>query len=235
MPTVFITGANRGLGLEFARQYASDGWKVIATCRNPHKARQLQKINGQLIIRPLDITDCSQIKSLAKELRGYPIDVLINNAAVHGPRDASATFGNINIPAWLETMRTNLVAPFKVTEAFLKQIKSGKRKIIVFISSRAASVNERGKLKHHRTGGSYIYRSSKAALNAVAKSLAFDLCAEKIGVLVLHPGWVRTDMGTEEAWIDKETSVSGMRRVIEEFKLKKSGSFLAYNGKNIPW
>lgn len=235
MPTILITGASHGLGLEFTRQYAADGWKIIATCRCSDTAVDLKKIAGNVHIRSMDITDTSQVMAVAAELGGEAVDVLLNNAGIHGPRDAKASFGEIDVTAWLDVMRVNVFAQLKVTEAFLDCIKVSDRKIIVFISSRAGSIAERGLLPHHRPGGSYIYRSSKAALNSVAQSLAFDLTPQGIGILVLHPGWVKTEMGGPEATIDRKTSVSGMRKVIEKFSLAGSGTFYNYDGKVIPW
>ena len=235
MPTVFITGANRGLGLEFVRQYSDDGWMVFAACRNPDSATNLKELSGDIHICTLDVSDSRQIKALANRLKKETIDVLINNAGIHGPYDKTASFGNVDTEKWVEIIRVNVIAPLKVTEAFLDNVASSKRKTIVFISSRSGSISERGLLPHHEHGGSIIYRSSKTALNSVAKNLAYDLFPRGVGVLVLHPGWVRTDMGGREALIDKKTSVSGMRCIIEEFKLPDSGTFRNYDGEVIPW
>lgn len=235
MPTVLITGASRGLGLEFARQYADDGWRVIATYHRRESVARLREISGDIHIRPMDVANPSEIEAVATDLRGEAIDVLVNNAGIHGPRDASASFGRIDVATWLDVMRVNAMAPLKVTEAFLEHVRASDQKRVVFISSRAGSIVERGLLAHQKPGGSYIYRSSKAALNAVARGLAFDLGAEGIGVLVLHPGWVKTDMGGPDATIDDETSVSGMRRIIRESSPADSGTFRNYDGEVIPW
>ena len=235
MPTVLITGANRGLGLEFTRQYAADGWKVIATCRNPEAAVDLKRMPGNILICAVDIAQKTQIRAIADELATLPIDVLINNAGVHGPRDASSSFGDVDVIAWLEVMHVNAMAPMKVTEAFLPQVQASRQKKIVFISSRAGSIAERGSLPHHKPGGPYIYRTSKAALNAVAKGLGFDLCPHGISVIVLHPGWVKTETGGWDAPGDTATSVAGMRQVISQASPTDNGIFRNYDGTAIPW
>ena len=235
MPIVLITGARTGLGLEFARQYAASGWKVIATSRRPDAATDLRKIQGDVTIRMLDITNDRQIHAIADEFRGATVDILLNNAAIHGPRDEKASFGALDADAWLQVLRVNAIAPMKITEAFLPQVQASKQKKIVFISSRAGSISERGLLPHHQRGGPYVYRSSKAALNAAAKSLAFDLTPLGVSVIILHPGWVRTEMGGTKAALDQETSVAGMRRVISQSSVADNGVFVNYDGTEIPW
>ena len=235
MPTVLITGASRGLGLEFARQYGLDGWKVIATCRDPGAAMDLKILTGDIDILQMDIVELGQVAEVASTLKEVAIDLLLNNAGITGPRDQTASFGDIDIDAWLDLVRVNTISPFKVTEAFIHHVKASQWKMVVFISSRSGSVTERGSLPHHLRGGSYTYRSSKAALNAVAKSLAFDLAPTGVGVLALHPGWVNSGAGDPEAPLDVETSVSGMRKVIGGFTPDQSGSFLNYDGETIPW
>jgi NAD(P)-dependent dehydrogenase (short-subunit alcohol dehydrogenase family) len=233
--TVFITGANRGLGLEFAIQYAAEGWKVIATCRSPETAIDLGRIRGNIHILKMDITHMDEIRDVASKLKGVSIDVLLNNAGTHGPRDLNASFGNLDLKAWHEVIAINLMAPLKITETFIENVKVSEGKTIVFISSRAGSISERGLLPYHQYGGSYIYRSSKAALNAAAQSLSFDFAPQGILVLVLHPGWVKTEMGGLEALIDIETSVTKMRRIIGEFSPSNMGVFRNYDGTAIPW
>ncbi len=235
MPTVLITGASRGLGCEFARQYAADGWKVIATCRSPGGAGALQGLSGDVDVRQMDITEAPQIDALARDLGTRPVDLLINNAAIHGPRDAGASFGALDVAAWMEVMRVNALAPLKVTEAFLPHVRAGGQRKIVFISSRAGSIAERGALPHHRPGGPYVYRSSKAALNAGAKALAFDLGPQGISVVVLHPGWVKTETGGWDAPGDAASSVTAMRKVIDAATPTDNGHFRNFDGAEIPW
>lgn len=235
MPTVLITGANRGLGLEFAKQYGLDGWKVIATCRKPHAAKELKNITGNIDILRMDIENPNQIARVASTLKAVAIDLIINNAGATGSGDETTTFGDIDVEAWLNLIRLNTISPLKVTEAFINNIKSSRWKMIVFVSSRSGSITERGTLPHHSRGGNYSYRSSKAALNALAKSLAFDLLPIGIGVLVLHPGWVRSGAGDPEAPLNIKTSVTGMRNVISGFTPTQTGSFINHNGECIPW
>ena len=235
MPTVFITGANRGLGLEVSRQYANDGWEVIASCRNPEAAQELKSLQGNVKVCQMDITDQKQIKKVSLEYRNHAIDVLINNAAEHGPYDNSASFGDIDANEWLKVFLSNSISPLKVAEAFLENVKRSAQKKIAFISSRAGSISERGKLPHHQHGGSYIYRSSKAALNAATQSLAFDLEPQKICVIVLHPGFVRTGMSEDDAELDASISIAGMRKLISESTPKDNGLFRTYEGELISW
>jgi len=234
LPTVLITGASRGLGLEFARQYASDGWRVIATCRRADLPGELKEISGDINVREMDITDTDQVTEVANYFRGVAIDVLLNNAGITGPDDQSVTFGDLDITTWHAVMGVNAMAPLKVAEAFLDNVKASEQKTVVFVSSRASSISERGYLPHHQPGGSYIFRSSKAALNSAAKNLSFDLVPSGVKVLVLSPGWVKTDAGGPNAEIDPCTSVRGMRRQIADIPAT-AGQFRNYDGQVIPW
>lgn len=227
MATCLITGAGRGLGLEFARQYAADDWRVIATCRDPDAAPDLRRLKGRIEIHALDVTDFSQIERLAQRLDQVPIDVLINNAGLYGPRATPYDF--VDYAAWAEVMRVNTMAPLKISAVFSKNVARSERRVIVAITSMMGSIAD------NTSGDAYIYRSSKAALNAVVKSLSIDLRGKEITVVALHPGWVRTDMGGSAAPLEAEVSVAGMRRVIAKLALKDSGVFLDYAGKEIPW
>ncbi len=227
MPSVLITGASRGLGLEYARQYAADGWKVFATCRDPENAEALRGLPGDVDVRPLDVADFGQIQELAKALRKESIDLLLNNAGIYGPRPSK--LGGIEYDAWEQVMRINVLSPIRVTECFRDHVAGGALKKIAFMSSKMGSMGD------NESGASYIYRSSKAALNAAAKSLSVDLKPRGIAVAILHPGWVRTDMGGPGGLIDAPESVSGLRRVIDELSLENSGRFSNYDGTEIPW
>lgn len=227
MPTVLITGANRGLGLEFAKQYAAAGWKVYACCREPQAATALQDLTG-VTLHALDVADFRQIDRLAEELSNQAIDLLLNNAGIYPDRD-SRGFGDANVAAWELAFRVNAMAPLRMAEAFIEHVARGQEKTIAFVTSKMGSMDD------NTSGGVYLYRSSKAALNAVAKSLAIDLAPRGIRVALLHPGWVRTDMGGPHAWISAEESVVGMRRVIERLTPADSGRFLAYDGQQVPW
>jgi len=226
MPTVFITGANRGLGLEFTRQYLEDGWQVIATCRNVSKAVDLKSLSGNLSVHEMAVDDDRAVQALAGSLFDRAIDVLINNAGVMGPR---LGFGELDSQAWADVLRTNIIAPLRVAEAFADHVARSELKKIVTVSSKMGSMAD------NTSGGSFIYRSSKAGVNAAMRSLSFELAPRGIVAAVLHPGWVRTDMGGPNGLIDAPESVSGMRAVIASLDSGMSGRFWNYDGTEIPW
>lgn len=226
MLTVLVTGANRGIGLEFVRQYAADGWRVHAACRDPDKAAELRAITGDVRLHRLDVTDEGQLAALETSLAGEPIDILINNAGVRGLGDR---IGSTEVAGWLETLHVNAIAPVRVSERLIANLERGQRKLIVNITSRLGSIAE------NSSGGSYAYRSSKAALNMAAKSMSVDLKDRGIAVVVFHPGWVQTDMGGSGAPVTPPESVSGMRAKIAKLTAADSGQFFNYNGQPIPW
>lgn len=223
MPNILITGANRGIGLEFARQYKALGWHVIATCRHPQTATDLNALD--VSVRQLDVDDFDAIARLAVDLSGTPLDVVINNAGIYGGEGQE--LGRIDAQAWAATLHTNVMAPLKIAEAFAESMTG--RKVMAFLSSKMGSIAE------NSSGGTYLYRSSKAALNAVIKSLSIDLAGRGITCLALHPGWVRTAMGGPNALITPEQSVAGLLQVIDQAKPDQSGRFVDYAGKEIPW
>ena len=232
MYTVLITGANRGIGLEFARQYAADGWRVLACCRHPEKAEALDKLATEhpdsVLVHALDVADLEQIESLATLLANESIDVLINNAGYY-PDSDSKGFGHIDCDEWAQAFKVNTMAPLKMAEAFVSNVARSEFKIIATLSSKMGSVAD------NTSGGSYQYRSSKAAVNMVNKNLSLDLKDQGIATVVLHPGWVQTDMGGPNALITVEQSVSGLRQVIGQLTQADSGKFFAYDGQEIPW
>jgi NAD(P)-dependent dehydrogenase (short-subunit alcohol dehydrogenase family) len=225
MPTVFISGANRGLGLEFARQYARDGWRVIAASRSLDKAGALRALGSSVAVHALEVTDFAAVAALARALDGESIDVLIANAGIYGPRDMTAA--SIDAAGWGETFRVNTMAPLALAAAFHAQVARSVQRKAVAITSRLGSIAA------NTEGGLYAYRSSKAALNAVWRSFALD--HRDIIATVLHPGWVRTDMGGKSAPLGPEESVAGLRRVIASLEAADSGGFIGYDGKPIPW
>ncbi len=227
MPTVLITGANRGIGFEFARQYASDGWRVIATCRDPAKAGELSALGGDIEVHGLDVTDHARIQALAKSLKQSAIDLLLSSAGIYGPR--SVPLGGVDYQSWAEVLRVNAMSPLKLSECFVDHVARSDLKQIVAVTSKMGSIAD------NTSGGSYIYRSSKTALNAVMKSLSVDLAPSRVIVAVLHPGWVRTDMGGPRGLIEAKASVTGMRQVIAGLKPEDSGGFFNYDGAGIPW
>lgn len=239
MPTVLITGAGRGLGLELMRQYSADGWQVLACVRAPEKATQLQalaKTSGRVVLHALDVTDHAAVDALAAKLAGTAIDVLLNCAGSMGAGSFATeglTFGNFgssNYPDWLEVFRLNVLAPMKMAEAFVSQVAASEQKKIVTLTSVL------GSMAKNTVGGFYAYRASKAAVNAVMRSMSVDL-GKSHGIIAtpLHPGWVRTEMGGPRADIDAVTSVSGMRKVIAQLTLERAGRYWMYNGEELPW
>jgi NAD(P)-dependent dehydrogenase (short-subunit alcohol dehydrogenase family) len=231
MSTVLITGTNRGLGLEFSRQYAESGWNVLACCRNPEEADALNALAaryGNIQIHALDVGDFRQIDNLALQLGDRPIDVLLLNSGIYGDT-ADTGFGALDYPQWSRTLLINAQAPVRMTEAFLPHLLRGKLRLIVPITSLMGSMAD------NRGGGSLMYRSSKAALNAAMKTLSIDLKPQGVGVLILHPGWVKTDMGGAQAPTSVTESVAGMIRVIREFTLEDSGHFVNFKGVELPW
>jgi len=232
MKTTLITGTNRGIGLEFSRQYAADGWRVLACSRHPEKSDALNKLAAQypeqIIIHALDVSDHVQIDRLAQALAGESIDLLVNNAGIYPDSDKGG-FGHTDYADWLQAFRVNTMATLKMAESFATQITRSEQKTIVTITSKMGSIADNG------GGGSYLYRSSKAAVNMVVKSLAIDLKPIGIIAAVFHPGWVRTEMGGPNALITAEKSVSGIRHVIARLAIADSGKFFAYDGQVIPW
>ena len=226
--TVVITGANRGLGLEFCKQYLAEGYKVYACCRAPESAVELLKLKQEAGERletvPLDVINSAQLTNLKYTLQGESIDLLINNAGMYGER---LPFGEVNEQEWMQVLRVNTVAPLMVVQE-LADLMAADGKILL-MTSKMGSVGD------NTSGGSYIYRSSKAALNAVGKSLSHDLAGKGISVAICHPGWVVTDMGGSNALIDTQTSINGLRKVVDELTLESSGQFFNYDGSIIPW
>lgn len=226
---VFITGANRGIGLEFVRQYAGDGWRVIACCRDPLKATALTTLadssGGKVSVHSLDVSDFSQIERLASELKDRIIDLLINNAGFY----PHGSFASINYEEWQKAFLINTMAPMRMVECFVEQVASSRLRKIVTLSSKMGSIAD------NDSGGSYPYRTSKAAVNMVMKNLAIQLKPRGIAACTLHPGWVKTDMGGANAPIDVHQSVAGMRAVIDQLSVDNAGRFIAYDGQQIPW
>jgi NAD(P)-dependent dehydrogenase (short-subunit alcohol dehydrogenase family) len=230
MPVILITGANRGLGLELARQYAKDDWRVIACCREPENASELNQLAAtkpQLTVHLLDVQNARHLQALAAALKGQPIDVLLNNAGVYGQDDA--VFGNTDAERWLNTFHVNTIAPMKIMEAFVENVAASERRIMASMSSKMGSIADNG------SGGSYVYRSSKAALNMVMASAAVDLQTRGITCVILHPGWVRTDMGGPQGELSVEQSVTALRKTLANVTAKDNGRFYDIDGSIIPW
>ena len=230
MPSALITGANRGLGLEFAQQYLADGWQVFATCRDPGSASELQHLaeaSHKLRIMALDVTVPETVKAAAAEVTGQAIDLLLNNAGIGGARGQA--IGNIDYEAWAKVLEVNTMGPMRVSEAFVEQVARSKRKLIVTLTSGMGSIAD------NTSGGSIAYRSSKAAVNMVMRSLAIDLAPRGITCVVVNPGWVLTDMGGAQATMTPAESVKKMRDLIETLGPAQSGRFFNHDGREYPW
>jgi NAD(P)-dependent dehydrogenase (short-subunit alcohol dehydrogenase family) len=232
MKTLLITGASRGIGLEFCNQYAADGWRVLACCRDPGNADVLNKLATRypdlIKLHALDVTNHAQIEQLARTLSDETIDLLINDAGVYPAADKHG-FGHTDYAEWMTAFNINSMAPLKMVESFVKQIARSELKLIVTITSQMGSVAD------NSSGGSYLYRCSKAAANMVVKSLAVDLKEQGIISMAFNPGWVKTDMGGPNAMIPVGQSVTDMRKVIAGLTLADTGKFIGNDGVVIPW
>jgi NAD(P)-dependent dehydrogenase (short-subunit alcohol dehydrogenase family) len=224
--TVLVTGANRGLGLEFARQYAADGWRVIACCRSPDQAPELKKLGRKIEVRALDVTSQDSIQHMAQALSGAPVDVLINNAGLHGDH---TPFGATDVSLWKKILAVNTIAPIQVLTALIDNVAASPQRKVVNITSKVGSIGD------GPSGGSYAYRSSKTALNMAMANAAHELKARGITILLIHPGWVQTDMGGPSAPVAIEQSIAGIRRVIDKATIAETGHFYDYTGKQLPW
>jgi NAD(P)-dependent dehydrogenase (short-subunit alcohol dehydrogenase family) len=232
MPNVLVTGSNRGLGLEWVRHYAREGFRVFATCRHPAEADDLialAKTHPNITIHRLDVTQQDEVSALARELLNESIDILINNAGVYLEKYEEISLDHCRFDDWELTFRVNTLGCFRVTRALKRQVARSERRIVVAISSHMGSITEIG------TPNAYYYRSTKAALNAAMKGLSMELKPLGIGVLILHPGWNNTRMGGPDAPFRPVDTVAGMRQVIERFDMRHTGAFLRFDGTEIPW
>lgn len=230
MPSILVTGASRGIGLEWCRQYAEAGWRVFATCRHPEAAAELRDLaRGQprLSVHRLDVTRAESVYAVRAELQDEAIDVLVNNAGVYLEKYAHTEA--LRYDEWVQTLEVNTLGPMRVTEALLEPVARSRHRLVLAITSHMGSIAEID------APGDYYYRSSKAALNAAMKGLSIALRERGIGVLLLHPGWVRTRMGGGDAPLTAEESVAGMRTLADRFSMGMSGRFFRYNGTEIPW
>jgi NAD(P)-dependent dehydrogenase (short-subunit alcohol dehydrogenase family) len=226
--TVLVTGANRGIGLELSRQYHAAGWQVIATAREPEAARDLKALGEGVRIAQLDVTRPESVAALAASLGKEPIDLLINNAG-QGVGFEARPLTELKIDEFERVMQVNALGPVRVTQALLPNLRAGKGKTIVGISSVLGSIAA------NREGGFYGYRESKAALDMFMRGLAAELKSEGFICIAIIPGWVKTDMGGPDAPLTPEESVAGMRKVLDHLKPEDSGKFWSYDGTNIPW
>ncbi|MGB2675581.1 MAG: SDR family oxidoreductase [Candidatus Acidiferrum sp.] len=236
MSTILITGANRGLGLEFVRQHAADGWEVLATSRQPEKSDDLKQLASQhskVVLHRLDVTDAESVKDLADKLNGKPIDVLLHSAGIY-PREGQH-ISEIDYDGWRKAMETNLFGVLRVTEALLENVAASPRKQIAAISTSLSSLRGVQGGSVAQAGTSYQYRSSKTALNMALSILAKELEPRGISVVLLDPGWVKTDRGGPQAPLSPKESIAGMRKVLAGNSMEISGKFLGHDGMPRPW
>jgi len=217
MPTAMIIGASRGIGLELARQYANDGWRVHATTRTPARPGALGRLTGDVVLHPLEVRDATQIAALATAVEQEGIDVLIHNAGVSGRGMARD-----------EVMAINAEAPLRVAETLLPAVLRSTQKKIVLITSQLGA-------RYGRTRSLGLYGDSKAALNDALRALAPAWGKQGVIAIVMHPGWVRTDMGGTFASLSVTESVTGMRQVIARLSAASHGRFLTWQGREHEW
>lgn len=230
MSLILITGANRGIGLELTRAYIARRDTVIACCRSPEQANDLRQIadqaNGRVDIQQLDVTDSTSIEALKTTLGSLVIDILINNAGIIGP-DAQSTW-DMDYDGFLETLNINTLSPLRMLQAFLEALKASGNAKAITISSKMGSFTSMATDR-------VAYRTSKAAVNRLMYSAAQDLKSDGITIAVMHPGWVRTDMGGAGADITPRQSAAGIIEVIDGLEIENTGGFFDWNGKNIEW
>lgn len=223
-PVVLITGANRGIGLELARQFKAGGYSVIGTARNPEEAIELQSLGVR--IETLDVADADSVRQLAFRLRDKPVDLLINNAAIYPQQHK---IGQLDFDAAVRTYEVNSLGPMRVIQALLPHLQRGANKTIVNISSNMGSMTE------NIGGGSYAYRASKAALNSFTRTLSLELQGEDFICVAIHPGWVRTRMGGPKAPLSPEESGNALIAIIRQLSPADNGRFMGPDGNDMPW
>jgi NAD(P)-dependent dehydrogenase (short-subunit alcohol dehydrogenase family) len=225
MPRTFlVTGANRGLGLEFVRQLAARDQRVFATAREPAMATELASIVGEVL--PLDLADPGSSDALGRHLGGRPVDVLINNAGI---ASQSRSIQSLDAADLQRSLAINSIGPLLVTKALMPNLRASQAKTVFTITSQLGSI------ANNDGGSTYGYRASKAALNQLMVCLANELSAEGFTCVVAHPGWVRTDMGGPRAPLSPEESVNHLVRLIDRLRPEDSGKFFNYDGSILPW
>lgn len=227
MPTVMITGANRGIGYEFARQYADDGWRVIACCRDPAAAEALRALAGDIAIHPLDVVSGASVAAAKAAIGDEPIDLLLNNAGFIGQR--AGRLGAVDYDDWLVVLHINLIGPARVSAAFVDNVLASQQKKLIVLSTRMASLSE------CQASDFMAYRTSKAATNMLTKLVANDLGPKGAIVAAFHPGWVQTELGGPRAPTPASESVSAMRKTLAGLAGEDNGRFINYDGSTIPW
>tara|TARA_B100001027_G_scaffold150273_1_gene105367 strand:- start:32 stop:709 length:678 start_codon:yes stop_codon:yes gene_type:complete len=225
MHNILIIGANRGIGLEFARQYSNGNYNVFATTRNRSDSKELNSIKN-IKVFDLDLNSDESLDNFTQNISSQKIDILIHNAGIFSDEQLD---DDLDINAWMNEMRINAIIPIILARKLKRNIEMGSNKKIIFISSQMGSIDD------NYSGRFYFYRSSKSALNSAAKSLSIDWKEDGISILILHPGWVKTDMGGGNAKLEIPDSISQMIKVINDLNLNNSGSFVNYAGAKLEW
>jgi NAD(P)-dependent dehydrogenase (short-subunit alcohol dehydrogenase family) len=226
MPTVLVTSASRGIGLEFARQYAAAGWTVLAACRDPARATALRGLPGDVHALAMDVTDLASVEAAAAS-GTEPVHLLINSAGIIGRSDDGP--GRMDYPEWAKVIDTNTFGPVRVLDAFADRLAAARGALAVTITSGMGSIADVG------SGRALMYRTSKAAVNMAMRARSFDLTPRGVTVIVINPGWVQTDMGGASAPLPVADSVAAMRRIFEGITPERTGRFLNYTGAEFPW
>ncbi len=228
MANVLITGANRGIGLELVKLYADRGDTVLACCRNPSEASALEKVSGAVEVLEVQVSDGASVAALARTLAGRPVDILINNAGTMGPAPERQNVQSMDFEGWAETFEVNTLAPVRVMQALMPNLKASGDPRLVTITSQMGALSLDMPV-------AYAYCSSKAALNKFMKMAALELGREGINVCVIHPGWVQTDMGGPNADITPRESAEGIVRTIDGLNADNNGSFWTWKGEVHGW
>ena len=229
MSNILITGANRGIGLELARQYSSAGHHVSACCRKPAEATALNEMAGEnLRVHELIPTDALSVSALVEDLGDQGVDILVNNAGAPGPAADQQSALSMDFDGWLETFNVNTLAPLRVLQALHPILKNSTDAKAITITSQMGAMDLNWPTM-------YAYCSSKAAVNKVMRMISLDLAKDNIAVGLIHPGWVQTDMGGAGADITAAESAAGIISVIDGINLQNTGCFKKWDGETHPW
>ncbi len=236
MPTALITGANRGIGLELARQYLAEGWRVHAACRNPDEARELKNLSGDLSVHGMDVTLQHEIDAVSDRIGGEAVDLLINNAGIADNYGTGVLEGkddpdpaNYDYDVWAEVLKVNVLGQGRVTGAFAGNVAASDRKIIAMMASGLSSI------QNTWMGGRYAYRTSKAALNMMMRGIGAWLEPRGVIVVSIAPGWTKTDLGGPNAVNTVEEACEGMRAVLGRLTIADTGTYWNFDGERLPW
>ena len=231
METVLITGANRGVGLELSKRYAAAGNKVLACCRAPDDAAALAELaagNDNVTVLGVHVSDGNSVAALAAQLGDTPIDILLNNAGTPGPAPQDQSALNMDYDGWMETFAVNTMAPLRMIQALHRNLKAGTNARAITVTSQMGAISLNMPVM-------YAYCSSKAAVNKVMRMISVELAGDSIAVGLIHPGWVKTDMGGAAAEIEVDESAQGIIDVVAGISMDNTGCFKKWNGEDHDW